>query len=62
MVLSLVFFVISLLDSGKIRKRISGKKQDIRYPLKLEKALSGGQISCKTDIRTNPTQNTSYAR
>ena len=30
------------------------KKPDIRYPVKLEKALSCGRISGKPDIRPNP--------
>ena len=40
-------------DSGKIRNRISGKNMT-GYPLKLEKALSGGRIYGKTNIRPNP--------
>ena len=51
-------------DSSK--KRITDICTDIRkkkttdsgYPLKLEKALSGGRISVKTDIRPNPRNDT----
>ena len=33
---------------------IRKKKMDNGHPLKLEKALSGEQISVKTDIQPNP--------